>query len=58
MLENVDKGLSFFKAEVLSAEGSLIKLLHDDEEEEIFNTIRRKRSSHPSQRETRVKELP
>jgi hypothetical protein len=38
MLDNVDKRLIFFKAEVLETEGSLLKLLHDDEEEEeIFN---------------------
>jgi hypothetical protein len=37
MLDNVDKSTSLFKAEVLAAEGSLIRLLHDDEEEEILN---------------------
>jgi hypothetical protein len=37
MLDVVDKSTSLFKAEVLAAEGSLIRLLHDDEEEEILN---------------------
>jgi hypothetical protein len=37
MVDNLDKELTLFKAEVLSAEGSLIRLLHDDDEEEILN---------------------
>ena len=36
MVDNVENELSLFEAEILAVEGSLIRLLHDDEEE-TFN---------------------